>query len=163
MTDPARALSLFRAHLAPRKFVTREVLHEHPRTQDAEHIYYAPPCLVCGESGHCTTEARSCPGDATASVVHCWEHDQILLIKELDIMETILAEETKFQALLDKWEGKVPSSVTPEEAFRLHTSQGCPLEWLEDRCSDLAALRTLMEGHSNRSRGNKPKATIFRR
>jgi len=65
-------------------------------------------------------------------------------------------EERDFSKLIEKWRGKLPERMTPEEAFRFRTQDGVPLEMLEERV-DMEKLNVLMEEHARLSRGSQEK------
>jgi hypothetical protein len=152
-------LDIFKNGLGAQQFVDRSWLVEHWYRQDDEHIYYRP-CLVCGTDDHGLMERRDAGDLGRALVAYCPIVLKVLIIQEPDIIGIIEKEERGFRALLDKWEGKIPPTLTPQEAFRLRTEQGVPFELLEDRVQDASLLAALFEQHRMQS-GSKFRETIF--
>lgn len=102
-------------------------------------IFFA--CPLGGE--HCAMRARG--GD----VLHCYHCDAVWLVRPIDVCAVIENEESAYSGLLDKFRD-MPSSLSPEDAFRLRTQQGAPLEMVEARCTDAAKLHVLLDASKRR-------------
>jgi len=169
MTDEEK-LRIFKSHVAPPKFVERKWLQEHVRHRQNGNTYYSP-CPICGTDDHCLCEAppyfendKENPyvvrGPFRALVTHCHVSGKMLLIKEMDILGVIEKEEKEFAALLDRWHGKIPERLTPEEAFTLRTQEGVPEAILETKVEDTDKFYLLLKGHRQKS-GNVFRKEIF--
>lgn len=114
--------------------------------QDDDHIFYT--CPFSGSADHYATVARM-----GGMVVQCYHCEQVSILIRPDAISIIQEEEIKFKKMLDRFHGTLKDQYTPEAAFKLITSQGCPIELLEDR-TDRAALETLMRQHQELSRSS---------
>lgn len=126
--------------------VAESWLQSHVVAQDDEHTYYAP-CLLCA-AGHHMSRRRGVP----EAVVICHITERFMVVRpDIDVLRIIDEEESRFMQLLTNWNGRLPDMLSAEDAFRLRTEQGVPVEMLEDRVTDLSAFRAMLSQHSARS------------
>jgi len=121
---------------------------------DLEHAGYRPGttghrlyfCPMCDTRDHVATIANG------SAVLHCWETGkQWFVVGKVEyIQNTILEEEMKFAALMERHKDKVGTKVTGAEAFRLHTEQGVPPEMLD--VDGYAEYDRLFKQHQETSR-----------
>ena len=111
-------------------------------------------CPWCGkDADHLAVVSLEDPG-MDMRPIHCFETMRMAWLDVRDgdrIKATLHGEEVKYRRLLNRFEG-LDGPLTPEEAFRLRTSQGCPEELLEDLVTDLTAFRSLLDAHRATSR-----------
>lgn len=112
--------------------------------QNDDNIFYK--CPFCKTQDHYAMVARK-----NGMVVHCYHSEKMSFLVDPDIISVIQEEENKFRKILDRFKGKLKDHYTPEEAFKLITSQGCPVELIEER-TDRAELDRLIEEHKSLSR-----------
>jgi hypothetical protein len=116
-----------------------------PIAMDDERTYFA--CPWCKDDGHYAVSARM-----PELVLRCHTSGKMAFLTRAEILPVIRDEEAKFLKLLDKFQNKLPVSMSAQEAFGLMTSKGAPLELIEDRCEDVAELQRMLDEHRALSR-----------
>lgn len=104
--------------------------------------------------GGCTDFNAHIPrkGSSLGGVLTCYGCNRRWLVL-LDVVGVIAREEEAFIALMVRHSHLVGKSVTAEEAFRLRTEQGVPVEMLD--VDDSAEFERLMGAHKDKSRTKK--------
>lgn len=137
--------------------IEREWLLDHCTGHD-EHWNFYRPCPICLDHTH-TGQERRLPGGKGLGV-YCPVTEAFRVIKAIDIIAVIEKEERKFNALLERWKGKIPERLTAEEAFLLRTEQGVPEELFLERMEDEARYQALIEAHRVTS-GDAFRKSVF--
>lgn len=119
---------------------------------DATYSYYK--CPFCVKEDHYATMVVG--SLLNEKPIHCHHSGRMAWVKF--ISEVIMDEEIKFRKLLDRFSNI--QDISPEDAVVLWHTHGCPIEILEDACTNLEELRRLIDEHNNKGKSRNPK-TIY--
>jgi hypothetical protein len=132
-----------------------------PRGSWAGHRYFA--CPFCGpDADH--RASISVEAALEMRPLHCHVSGRMgwVDVRQGEYIRSVIREEEEqVFAKVQRWGAFVADlggrRLSADEAFRLWSEQGCPLEMIEDLCDEPAELHRLAADHSDVSRGSQPR------